>query len=155
MLSRKLSSHKIKPVKETKKGVFPTQMTEDQRKAIVEIGFNKHPELSLQNPFLQKCQERAAQQEKVKKLDQQLKLSLKIDIDKETAYEVTESSLQPHLATTFNVSIPFKDSLLNTGKIFPSQPVSTTYNFSTTKNQVNLDHAKINIEVGGTITHYC
>lgn len=127
MLSRKLSTHKIKPMKEVKKGFFPTQMTEEQRKAIVEIGFNKHPELSLQNPFLQKCEERVAQQEKIKKLDQQLKLNLKIDVDKETAYKMTESSLQPHLATTFNVSIPYKDSLLNTGGASPSQPASTAY----------------------------
>lgn len=127
MLSRKLSTHKIKPMKEIKKGFFPTQMTEEQRKAIVEIGFNKHPELSLQNPFLQKCEERVAQQEKIKKLDQQLKVNLKIDVDKETAYKMTESSLLPHLAITFYVSIPFKDSLLNTGGISPSQPVSITY----------------------------
>lgn len=105
--------------------IKPTKNTQEQTKAIVDVGFFNKPELELSNPFI-KRQKEIAEEIKVKKLTQRNNNEMEDKVNDFLQFKITETSLQPHLTSTFNMSMPFKDSLLNSNINSPSQPSNST-----------------------------
>ena len=118
-------SLKKKKRKVSKKTLRPTAPDKNQTKAILEVGFTERPDLKIKNPFIQRQQE-LAEEQKLKKMTEKLNLDLKDDFDKGIESKYTKTSLEPHLASTFNVSMPFKDELLSSNSVQPSQPAAST-----------------------------
>lgn len=113
--------------KPSKQNLRPTKTTTDNIKAIIEIGFKNTQEMSNQNPFLER-QQIIAETQKLKKMK---KPKLNLDIEDDLAHDMKSKlkdndSLEPHLTSTFNVSMPFKDSLLGISSIETSNLGSST-----------------------------
>lgn len=112
--------------KPSKQNIRPTKTTTDNIKAIVEIGFKNSQEMSNQNPFLERQQIIAEKQKLFKN-----KPKLNSDIKDDIVYDIKsklqdDNSLEPHLTSTFNASMPFKDSLLGISSMETSNLGSST-----------------------------
>ena len=80
----------------------------------------------LQNPFIER-QKIIAEEKNLNNMKSKLNLDL-IDSPKWPTKLSENSSLEPHLASTFSGAIPFKDSLLSSNSIATTnQGVSTVY----------------------------
>ena len=116
--------------KKLKKGPeLSKQSDEDKTKAIVEIGFTDNPELEKINPFLKKNKD--ANNWIIDNTKKELNEDLQEELENTGNYLLTKSSLEPNLSSTFNVFVPYKDSLLTTSIESPSiLATSTVYKSS-------------------------
>ena len=107
--------------------------SDDKIKAILEVGFIENPELEKMNPFIK--------QNNINRFEspsKQLNEDLIEEFDNVRNYLLTKEAIGPQLATTFNASTPFKDSLLGKEKINnqPQLVTTTVYNTSPGENLI-------------------
>jgi hypothetical protein len=146
MLVKKVPKGKKLRRRSNKCHLRPTTNTEDQINAIIEAGIKEHPELEVRNPFI-KRQKEILEDQKIRMLTQRRNEILKDKLDEFSNLKFTESSLHPHLSSTFNVSMPFKDSLLNANINSISQPTLSTVYAKPSKQGFMFNAEKIKKEV--------
>lgn len=126
MLVKKMQIKKGKKIKiMSEKNIRPTKPDPQQTNAIIEVGFTERPDLVVKNPFIQR-QHEIAEERKLKQIHERLDRAERNGPDLTQKFKMTVDSLQPHLSSTFNVSIPFKDTLLSNFNT-PSTHISTVY----------------------------
>lgn len=156
MLVKKMPKKKFKKEKAIH-NVKPTQQTEDNHNAILEVGFGGNADLLLQNPFIDRQKgnvnhSSGSQNYKFGGKDlshyKNLKSFGKLEENK-------EDSLKPHLTSTFNVSIPFKDTLMGMSVNEPvKEGIATIYDETPTpkkllkRGEVNQKHLTSREKVG-------
>jgi len=127
MLVKKMPQTLKKPKKAFR--VKPKQTTEEEHKAIVEVGFSNIPKLKLNNPFIERQEKLASENKNNQFVAKDLIYFKDIRQKEKNAASMERRPIHPQFSSTFNVTLPFKDTLLDlTPEMPPNQGISTIYN---------------------------
>eukprot|EP00344_Euplotes_crassus_P007911 CAMPEP_0197009520 /NCGR_PEP_ID=MMETSP1380-20130617/50517_1 /TAXON_ID=5936 /ORGANISM="Euplotes crassus, Strain CT5" /LENGTH=278 /DNA_ID=CAMNT_0042430839 /DNA_START=275 /DNA_END=1112 /DNA_ORIENTATION=- len=109
--------------------VKPAKTTEGEHNALVEVGFSNIPELKIQNPYLKRQERIAFEQTSGEFAGKDLNFFKDIRLKENDMSLKEQDSVEPQFTSTFNASIPFKDTFMDLSETIPAnQGISTIYN---------------------------